>query len=245
MRNLILLAALFVLGACGSSKSPSSTTPAPTDIPPLTGSVSITTPESGSVVYSEVMFVSGTASDLPGNQFTLELVAPDDSIIAQSPVVVGSDGSWSIEIPHGYNGEPIEVIVQAVPENAQPTEIYDAKLIAMAAQSYRPEGTFGSISFPLDGLEIGGDSIEVQGTASGLFEGSFILELDDANGNVIDSHPETTANPYYIDEVPWVSSLATNGYTGAAVIRAYAISARDGTEIPLASVSVTITVEAG
>jgi hypothetical protein len=72
-----------------------------------------------------------------------------------------------------------------------------------------------------------------------------MLSLFDAQGNVIDSKPVTVFNPYFIDEVTWTDGLATNGYTGAAEIRALYISPADGSEGVLDDVQVVVEEQAG
>ncbi len=232
-------AANIILMLCACSSAPQTT-------PLITGSVDIVYPQDGSVIYAEQLFLSGTASDIGEDTFSLELIGPDGSIVGRYPVQT-SAGEWQIEIPHGYRGEPIEVNIFAVPEAGNiPSEMeYDVVTIVLAGQTYRPEGVFGSIMSPRDGDTVGGDTFEVSGTVSGVFENTFTLALYDAEGNVIDRKAVTVVNPYFTDEVPWSDALATNGYTGSAKIRALYNSPADGSETVLADAQVVVQEPAG
>jgi hypothetical protein len=209
--------------------------------------VEITYPLDGTIVYSELLYVSGTATDIPNKTFLIRLVGADDQKIVEAAVQPGEDGSWTVELAHGYNGEPMEMALLALPavEDVSNESDYAIHQIVVAAQSYRPQGSFGSITSPSEGGTVGGESFEVTGTVSGVFENTFILALMGEDGTEIDMKPVTMLNPYFLDEVPWVAELETNGYTGSAVIEVYEISARDGSKIPFGSVRVTVVQEAG
>jgi len=226
---------------CGCTVAPQVT---PT--PEITGSVDIVYPQDGSIIYAEQLFLSGTASDIPGDTFALQLIGPDGSVVGRYPVQT-SAREWQVEIPHGYSDEPIEVNIFAVPEAGNiPSDVdYDVATIVLAGQTYRPEGVFGSIVSPSEGSAVGGDTFEVNGTVSGVFENTFTLALFDAEGNVIDSKSVTVFNPYFTDEVPWTDELATNSYVGAAAIRVLYVSPADGSEIALDEVQVTLEEQAG
>jgi hypothetical protein len=137
----------------------------------------------------------------------------------------------------------MEVSIIAVPAGANfpATSTYDTALVTLAHQSYRPADLRGSITTPADDESISGSAILVSGTASGIFENTFTVNLIDADGNIINSEIVTVMNPYFIDEVPFSLELATNGYTGPAEIRAFTESAADGSEILIGSVEVTIS----
>jgi hypothetical protein len=234
-----MLVTTILLILCACNVTPQST-------PTIIGGVDIVYPQDGSIIYAEQLFVSGTASDIPGDSFALQLIGPDGSIIGRYPVAM-SAGEWQVELPHGYIGEPIEVNIFAVPQNGNlPSDVdYDVATIVLAGQTYRPDGAFGSIVSPTEDSTMGGDTFEVRGTVSGVFENTFTLSLISADNSTIDSKPVTVFNPYFTDEVPWTAELMTNGYTGAAEIRALYFSPADGSEIVLAVVQVTIQEAAG
>ncbi len=236
-----VMALLLSLVACnGTSAVPTENITPSTE--PLLGDVSIIHPEDGSIIYSELLWVDGETSDWQGGAFNLHLLDLDDNLIAQANVQPENDGTWRVTLEHGYQGEPIEATLVIVSEDEQ---VLASRSIVIAGMAYRPEGVFGSITFPISGSSFGGDSFAVHGTASGVFENSFIVVLEAADGTVIDQEIVTAFNPFYVDEMPWETELETNGYTGEATIRAYAISPSDGQEEPLGSVNITITVAAG
>jgi hypothetical protein len=231
---------LLLLAACTSADSN-----APTSVPGLTGSVDLVYPLDGTTVYAEALSLRGTAQGLPNNTFTLEIVGVDDEIIARSSVVV-TDGQWSVELPHSYTGEPIEVSIYAIPSDVDLTSElrYDTGTIILAGLSYRPEGIFGSITTPTVGNTVSGETISVSGTASGLFEGNMLLGMYSADGTEISRIVMTLEGQPY-DVVPWTADLSTNGYVGLAEIRAFYQQASDGKPVILSSVQVTVSATAG
>jgi hypothetical protein len=245
MRKLLLAATTLLMAAACSPGTPAA--PAPPTLPPLSGTVEIDFPQDGTVIYAESLYVSGSASGVPDNQFTLKLVNADDQTLNQATVQVDDSGKWQVELVHGVEGEPSEMAIFAVPSyaDAPAGSDYDIRSVVIASKDYRPEGVFGSILAPFEGSSVGGDIIPVNGTVSGVFEGEFTLELTAEDGTLLDSQQVLAMNPNFIDEVPWSAEIATQGYTGQATIRAYAISARDGSEIPLGSVQIEITRSAG
>ncbi len=229
---------VFLLAACNVGAAIVTPTPTPSS------GVDIISPQDGSVIYAEQMYLSGTASGV--DSFTLQLLGPDGTILARDTIRV-SGGEWQKELAHGYTGEPIEVTIVAAPEHAPlPLETaYDIAIVALAGLSYRPDGAFGSITSPTPNSNVGGDSFEATGMVSGVFENTFTLSLIGADGSVIDSEPITVFDPYFVDEVPWTAELATNGYSGAGEIRAFYNAPSDGSEVVLASIPVTVIQEAG
>jgi len=231
MRRMIL-ALLLLLSAC----SPSALLPTPSPTPPaLEGSVDILYPQDGSIIYSEALTLSGTAS---ASNFALKLVAPDEQVIAETTIQTQGD-EWTVELIHNYAGEPIEVNILAVPVDATITTEYDIATILLAPLESRPEGTFGSITMPTEGDTVGGEMIQVSGMASGFAENTLSIALIGSDGTTVDSKNIALHNPYQIDDMPWTAELATNGYTGSAEIRI-----ADGQNI-ISSITVTITAEAG
>ncbi len=237
-RLIILLLGIQLLIAC--SPSDPAQTPIPT-VPPLEGNVSIEMPLDGAVIYSEVFVLRGTAQGV--DTFQLLITDTADETIARAMVDV-EDGQWAVNIPHTYNGEPTEAIISALPTNASVAGDYDLVSIILSSIDNRPDGVFGSIISPIDESVVGGDFIPISGNASGLFEGTFILALEN-EGEIISQLVMTHNNPNLIDDMPWSADLQTNDYTGEATIRMYYQDARDGTEVTLDSVVITISQIAG
>jgi hypothetical protein len=240
MRLLLLitsLAMLLVLTACdgttGDAQSSTVTT---------AGTVTITFPASGTVIYAESLYLAGQASGDAPQSFRLEVVGTDDSVIA-STQVDNASGDWQVELIHGYTGEPTEVTIQAVPLEGE--GLLASSSVLLSSIAYRPEGAYGFILLPGDGDTVGGDSIPVEGSVSGVFENTFTLVLLDSAENILDEQIITVFNPYFIDEVPYQADLAPGSYTGPAVIRAQITNAEGGDLIELGSVSITIDSSAG
>jgi hypothetical protein len=251
VKTLAIILALLALSACSltTDESPAPTTPVP-PTETLTGTVNIEYPLDGTIVYSEVLYVSGTASGVPGDEFSLRVLGDNDEILAQWIVQLqpADEGRWTAELVHGYAGQPVEAHIVALPVDtdfpAPATNTYDSVLVALLHHSSRPADLRGSISSPNEDATISGATVFVSGTASGIFENTFTVSLLDEDGDEISSQIVTVVNPYFIDEVPFSVELPTNGYTGPAQIRAFTHSAEDGSEILIGSVNITVT-EAG
>lgn len=217
--------------------------PAPT-IPPLVGDVQITTPQTGSIIYAPTVYLGGTASGLPAEGFRLLIVSAEEVTLADTPVQPQGD-NWTLELPNPVTTTPVEVTISALPVDASVPGDYDIVSAVFATEKERPEGIFATIITPFDNDTAGGDIIPLYGTASGLFEGTLNLALEQPDGTVITEQFIPVNNPGVIDEVPWEAELTTNGYRGMAVIRAFYLSARDGEKITLDTVTVTIEDAAG
>lgn len=227
---------LLFLAACqGDSNQPSATEPPPA------ASITIDSPQDGTVVYAETLYITGQTGSTAQN-LKIELVDIDDNVIAET-TVNAQPGGWQIELPHGYTGDPSEVIVRAVNADAGSEQVYDSATILISDITHRPDGIFGSITYPANGIEVGGDMLLIEGRASGAPENTIIVEL--VGETVIDSQVITLMNPYFVDEVPWQAELATNGYTGQATIQVYITSPQDGSQVILDSIIVTVITAAG
>lgn len=238
-----LIVLMVILTSCRTAAPSATMIPTSTAVPSaLTGRVTILTPPQGAVVYSEVLNISGIVSGLPGDTFMLTLAGPDDETIARA-VIHAADEEWRIELPHSYIGEPVEASLIARPADPLVSEIYAQQTIALAGLSYRPEGMFGSITFPVEGSTAGGETLLITGSASGVPEGALTVDLIAEDGQTVTRTYAATVNPYLIDDMPWSAELGTQGYTGPAAIQ---ISAQnDNTIIPLAQIQIMIDTAAG
>lgn len=226
---------IALLTACQSAAS----TPAPASVTPTrTGSIEINAPPEGAVLYSEVIAIRGTVADLPDDAFLLLLTGPDGSTIASAQVRNAST-HWQVELPHSYIGEPIEVTIAASPLDPTLPVEYALRTVALAGLSYRPAGAFGSITFPTDGSSVGGESLLIRGTASGVPDNRLSISLIAEDATLLDSQSISIDNPYMIDDVPWSAEVNTNDYTGPARLEAVA-----GTDL-IAAISVSIGTAAG
>jgi hypothetical protein len=240
MRSITLIAILtLILAACQSTAEPTAT-PEPT----LQGTVNITTPISGSVIYAEALWIEGSAENVPADGIKIRVVTAEDTLLAETTVQPEA-GKWQVEVVHGYTGDPTEVSIYAMSLDERVMQEYDIETVMIAPLALRPDGVYGMILSPQDGDTPGGDEILVLGSASGVFENQFTVTLEQSDGTEISTVHVTMMNPYFIDEMIWEASLPTNEYTGPAIIRAYALSAEDGSEIPLGQVEVMVSRVAG
>ena len=233
-RPFLLILLMIALAGCSVGAAPT-----PTAMP---GSVTIRHPQSGSFLYAPTLYFYGSGENLPGNQFRLTAVTATDETIVDTVITV-ENGQWTYEIANPHTGDPVELAVNALPA-AGGGEL-DSSSVVLATEAQRPDGVFGTLLSPIEGETVGGESIPVSGTASGLFEGTMNLGLETPDGEEISGIVITVENPGMMDEVPWQADLATNGYRGPAVLRAYYHSARDGTVMTLATVSITVAEAAG
>lgn len=238
----IIMMALLV--ACRPAAAPpDAATLEPTQVP-LSGSIAITTPAEGAVIYAELITLAGTASDLPENAFNLVLTGPDGERIAGTTVRDASP-SWHIELMHTYTGEPIEVTISAHPLDLTSTGAYARRTIALAGHSYRPEGISGGITLPADGSTVGGEFLLITGTASGVPEYALTIDLIAEDGRLVSRTYAQTSNPYLLDDMPWRAELGINGHYGSATIQFGAQNAADNTVTPLDNIQVQIETAAG
>lgn len=243
MPRLIMLCCIisFVV-ACTPSDTAPATTPIPTAVP-LQGQVSITSPTNGSVLYSEVIYLNGTASDLADGPFQLVVVGVEDDVIAET-TIQPEDGTWTTELIHGYTGDPAEVTILARSADTTIAGDYDIVSVILSSLENRPEGTFGRITSPQEGGVIGGDSALIFGTASGIPDNILTLTLESSEGDLISEREITLPSPYPIDDVAWTAELDTNGFTGAATLTVAYVS-EDGTNEMLDSIRLNISSIAG
>lgn len=237
MRYLSLLLMITFMAACTPA------VPASPIVPVPSGDVSITTPQTGAILYNPIFYVAGTATNLPAAGFILRAISTDEQVIGEMTVQPEGD-SWAVELEHTRPEEPTEITLFALPVGNVAGD-YDVISVVLSSEDQRPEGVFGTILTPFEGDEVGGDIIPVFGTASGLFEGTLIVALEQPDGTLIQEQVITVNNPGIIDEVPWSTEIPTNGYEGEAVIRAYYQDANTGNDVTLANVSVLVVFAAG
>lgn len=233
----IVLAVIILVSACSSNETDSEgfTEPTPT-FEVGTATVDIITPPTGTIIYAESIRITGEVMGNP-QRFTIRLVTPDEQTLVETSVD-SQPGPWQTELVHGYTGTPTEVEVVAVGTDGS---ILDTATLLLSDVSNRPEGNFATIDLPLDGDTVGGDTIPVQGRASGIEDGQLVLQLVDSANSVIDSEMLNLANPFVIDDVPWRADLERGDATGSATIRL--LSADETNEFD--RIAVTLSEAAG
>ena len=109
---------------------------------------------------------------------------------------------------------------------------------------YREAGISGLILFPTEGLSVGGDSIQIEGTASGIPDNRLSISLRHDEG-LIDKQVIILDNPYRIDARTWSADLLTNNYQGVATIDIAYIDPQTNSEQILDTISIVIGSAAG
>ena len=211
----------------------------------LQGSVDITFPMSGAIIYAETIILQGMASEVPGDGFDIQLITPDDSIVAEASIQPEDDGRWFVEIVHEYTGDPTEVTIVAKATDSDLALDYDIVSILLTARDNRPQGIFGSILSPSDGTSVGGDFIPVSGRGSGFFEGTFILRLENSDGDIITEMPVMINNPNLIDDMLWEAELPRNDFIGNGKIVMIDEDEESGEDIVIDNVDVVVSAVAG
>lgn len=240
MRRLYILLLIIVLAACGAA--PEGTSNNSLNGTSLRGDVRITFPQSGTVIYSEGLYVEGTAIDLPDEGFILRAVLPDDSVLVQT-TIQPEDTSWSVEMLHNYTGNPTQIILEAIPAN-EADSYYSEQSLIVSNLEHRPEGTFGTLLSPIPDMSVGGDLIEIVGTASGIPDNTFTISLTERDGTTITELEYEIPTPYNIDEVLWIADMPIQGYTGLATVTITYVDA-DGETQTLGSADIVVSVVAG
>lgn len=237
----------LLIGACGGTTSDNDDA--------QSSAVVINHPQDSDIIYAETLYVSGQVAS-PPQQFTLEVLDTEDQVIRQVNVDAQT-AEWTVELVHGYTGDPTEVTVQAVPltslsSEASATEStvivlpYDSVAILLTDLSNRPDGVFANITTPTNGVDIGGDILPIFGRVSGTDSITVSLISSEADGQqVISEQTIGLNNPYLIDEITWQAELPTEGYTGQAFIRVTTRDPQTNAELELDRIIVTVITTAG
>lgn len=237
----VLLGALLWASACAPALPENATPSAP---PLAAGTVDIDTPQTGSIFYAEVLYLAGSAANLPPEGFRLRLVTADDTRLAETMVQPDDDGRWSLELRHGYSGDPIEVSILALPVAAQSPQEYALESVVISALANRPAGTFGRLLSPTAETRVGGDQIQVVGTASGVVDGTLSVQLQTPEGTLLTEETVHLQHPYPVDEILWQTDLPIGSYRGAARLVLLAQDAA-GERRVLDEIALTIGAAAG
>jgi len=234
LRNMLILLLPVLLAACaaGDSGQPTPTTA------PFTSDVTVVQPQAGTVIYAEAVRVSGTVNGEAAQTLRIVLVDADAEILASS-ILDAAPGEWSVELPHGYQGEPAAIDLLVQPNGEDTGADYARIPLTFADITHRPDGAFASIRFPSEGDALGGDTVLVEGSVSGVR--AITVTLLDANDEIIDAREIDLSHEFAVDEVPWQVELSPGGYAGAA--RVEVLSNDDGSV--LAAVTVTLDLAAG
>lgn len=219
--------ALLTLSACAPPAPPSP-------------SVSMTSPPDTAVIYASALYAAGTARNV--SAFTLRLTTAAGITLTETQVRPAADGVWSVELVHGHTGDPVAATLAALP--VSPAAEGEAGPLAraevlLAGVEHRPEGAYVDLMTPVDGAEVGGDSLIVEGRVSGWLGGSFTVALVSSFDETLDTRVVEIPDPHVINDLPWAVALSPGEYTGSAVI---VVTFADGTR---ESVAVVVSAAAG
>jgi hypothetical protein len=218
MHKSLFFGLILILSACAPGAL--DRTPVPT-VPVLVGQVDILTPATGSIIYAETLTIAGTAANLPAEGFTVRVVTARDQLLAQTTLHNADldNGTWSLDIAHGYTGDPTEISVTAAAANPVIPGDYDVSSVLLLPLAQRPAGVFGVIRSPAEGAVMGGDLIQIEGTLSGVADKAFTLVLSRRDGDVISEQQIQLAGYTPLDEGVWRAQIPTEGYVGPVVLR--------------------------
>jgi len=238
-RLFFLIFIIALSSACGADSTPTEPL-APTE-PPLIGAVEITSPKLGSVIYAETLFVSGTIQGVDAFRLRIETMSGETLFNGD---ISGIDGHWNREIVHGYAGEPIEAVIHAKSTDSRVSLQYDERPMLISSVAYREDGILGLILYPTEQQSVGGDSIQIEGTASGIPDSRLSISLRHDEG-LIDKQIIFLDNPYRIDARTWSADLLTNNYQGAAFIDIAYTDPQTNSEQVLDTISIVVGSAAG
>lgn len=237
-----ILFALFMvmLAACSPSQNTSTQTGASGSASMEEARVLVQSPADGSVIYAELLYAAGIVQHEAQAGFRLLLVDAAENTLAETIIYPDDNANWRVELPHQYQGEPSEMTLISLPLDAESAEGYSTTPLIVAGLAHRPEGTFGSIRLPHDGLTVGGESLLVEGTISGVGDVPVRIQLIPNNDpRPLDSAVVESSSPYALDETLWRIELSTAFYIGPARL----VLVTD--DVILAEIGITITEAAG
>lgn len=208
--------------------------------------IDITAPAANSGVPSSFT-VSGDAYGIFENQFALFVTSLDATELFHSVAIVDTDevagrGTWSVDVELGDIDPATRIVVHAYADSPADGSILAEDVVYLSANSQ-----FGlpyiDIVTPASGDGVSTPLI-VEGTAGALFENSFVLEVTDIGGNILDQLPVMFDAPDIGLSGPWsaVLDFATEAPGMPVIIRAYALSMADGEGI-VAEDSAQVTVD--
>ena len=208
------LCCICIVGLLAACNDAPAATPTPTE---TAIGVEIASPSIGMIVYDNPLVVSGFADVVSAAGFKLQVFTALDDMLLDTEIQP-ENGTWSVEIPHNYEGDPVELSIIAFPADGTPNDDYDFVSVVIAPQDFRPEGTYAEIYSPAAGDRAGGEIIPVQGVASGMDELRLTLENQET---VLAQQFITVDGAGSLNEIPWLIELPTTGYTGRASVRLY------------------------
>lgn len=212
----------------------------------------IVAPVAGSTVSGNPLQLSGVVYGLPQDSFVLELLNNLGSVINQQTITLRNPNnapeiSWSAALSTQYRGA---AVVQLIARDRQGQNYVAASVsITIGSEGVAtgspaiPQTTnapFAVITQPIGGATVAGNPIQVSGSAGGIFENVFTLELRAANNTLLNSQTITLTSSDPSLVVPWSASLGTSGVMGQVELRVIYERPSDGQPQTLAVAMVTL-----
>lgn len=194
----------------------------------LRGTAFIKAPEVGNVVYSETITITGEARGVPDGMLRVVIRDAENGVLVDVPVNVYDDG-WSVEVLHTWQGEPTMFTIGVEAQNRRISDIYDERTVLLSGPDYRPGGLYGVILMPLDGTEVGGDSLAVLGHVSGVRMEDLRLAMDVEGRHEGDIVIPEGMQTSLLDMVTWHAEVNLEGVHGLVGLQLR--HAGDGTEL--------------
>lgn len=238
--------------------TPEPTTP-PESVPeveatPISSSIVITTPLDGALLdVSGDIVIGGTGEGLPEGNVSLEVKDNEDYVLVRKSTVLigdnvglGGSGVWEIAVSITLDLDQ-EGSIYAYSASPGDGSIVATDTISISLyQSVRLP--FIEIDSPVAGSVLVENPFLVSGRGGGLFEGNVVVQVEDANGNILLFQPTILQgdNVGMGGSGVWETSISLAAYPGTPVrIVAYSTSPQDGAVIASASVDVVFGEAAG
>jgi hypothetical protein len=230
--------------------------PAPTTAPvptqaPGQAMIAISEPDQGQVIdIDQPVKVQGKGVGLPEGNVVVEVLDWQDNVLDQQPTTLqgpdvgtGGEGTWSteltIEVEPGTAGK-----IRAYSLSPKDGSVIAEDVVEVSLGRTAAVASYIRIDEPIQGtlLDISGP-VGVRGSGAGLIEGNVVVEVLDAQGNVLAQQPTTLQGPDVGTggEGTWSTELTIEAEPGTAGrIRAYNPSTLDGSIIAEDSVDVSL-----
>lgn len=174
--------------------------------PGVPEAIMIQMPGPGSRLISPIR-IAGIADPTHEQTLIVRGFRPDGSeIIPPQPINIaaplGERGPFEVEIPFTVNVDE-QVFLQVYAQSARDGGITHLASVGVVLSASGPENIIYmdgheeqiSIQAPTEGQTVSGGSVHIEGIGIASFEGTFVLEVLDENGNVVGSQPVIAAAP--------------------------------------------------
>jgi heat shock protein HslJ len=256
--TIVACIAAAIVAFSGGEEEPTPTPAAaiPTKAPVPTAApgqawIVITEPDQGQVVeIDQPVKVQGKGVGLPEGNVVVEVMDWQGNVLAQEPTTMqgqdvgtGGEGTWStevaIEVEPGTAGT-----IRAYSTSPKDGSVIAEDVVEVSLGRTAALPRYIRIEEPVQGamLDIT-QPIEVRGSGGALPEGNVVVEVLDAQGNLLDRQPTTMQGPEVGTggEGTWSIELNVDVEPGTAgTIRAYTTSPADGSIMVEDSVEVSL-----